>query len=264
MAFRNRIRNRAGTTSAALPPGYAQSMNRSLTLFAILACGPTIAAAEKPGEPILLFNGRNFEGWVMTDGSPVNDGWEVVDGEIHLKPFDGTRAGSIRTIETFGSFELDFEWRVAPGGNSGVKYLAREAKSRFGRNFYGCEYQLLDDKGHKNGRKPLTSAGSLYGLYPPDPAAKQLRPIGEFNRSRIIVDGDRVEHWLNGKKIIEAVIGSDDWEARFRKSKVADVADFARQPGSILLQEHLSEAWFRNIRLTPRPHRDREPAETTP
>lgn len=226
-------------------------MIRSVAIFVCLARGAALATAGESGESIRLFNGTNFDGWVMTDGSPVNDGWEVVDGEIHLKPFDGTRFGSIRTKETYGSFELEFEWRVAAGGNSGVKYRAREADSRFGRNFYGCEYQLLDDAGHKNGRKPITSAGALYGLYPPDAAAKKLRPVGEFNRSRIVVDGSRVEHWLNGQKIVEAVIGSGDWDARVRKSKVADVADFARQPGSILLQEHLSEAWFRNIRLTP-------------
>lgn len=227
-------------------------MIRSVALFVGLACGAALAVAGESGESIRLFNGTNFDGWVMTDGSPVNDGWEVVDGEIHLKPFDGTRFGSIRTTEIYGSFELEFEWRVAAGGNSGVKYRAREADSRFGRNVYGCEYQLLDDKGHKNGRKPITSAGALYGLYPPDVAAKELRPTGNFNHSKIIVDGDRIEHWLNGKKIMEAVIGSDEWDARVRKSKVCDIADFARKPGSILLQEHLSEAWFRNLRLTPR------------
>lgn len=208
------------------------------------------SVAPKGRSEISLFNGRNFDGWVMTDGSPVNDHWEVIDGTIHLKPHAGSRAGSIRTIEAFECFELEFEWRVGIGGNSGVKYLAKEAESPFGRHLFGCEYQLLDDVGHKNGRTPAKTAGSLYDLYPADPAAKELRPAGEFNHARVVCKDGRIEHWLNGKKVVEAVIGSDDWEARRRRSKLAEVTDFARGPGVILLQEHLSEAWFRNLRLT--------------
>lgn len=201
------------------------------------------------GGALSLFNGRNFDGWVMTDGSPVNDEWEVIDGMIHLKPHTGTRAGSICTTETFECFDLEFEWRVAAGGNSGVKYLAKEANSPGGRHFFGCEYQLLDDAGHKNGRTPTKTAGSLYDLYPADPIAKQLRPAGEFNHSKIVCNNGRIEHWLNGKKVVEAVIGSDDWEARRRDSKLGKIAGFADGPGVILLQEHLSEVWFRNLRL---------------
>jgi len=220
------------------------------TILAAAAALTAMLAAA--GEPVLLFNGKNFDGWVTTDGKPVNDGWEVVDGVIHLKS-QKARAGSIRTTRTFDSFELEFEWRVAPGGNSGVKYMARELDSPFGRHFLGCEYQLLDDAGHTNGRTPLTTAGSLYGLYPPDSAQKHLRPLGEFNQARIVVDHGRIEHWLNGKRIVAAVIGSEDWEKRFAETKLAGVTGFARAPGVILLQEHLSEAWFRNLRLTPLP-----------
>ena len=197
-----------------------------------------------------LFNGRNFDGWVMADGSPVNNEWEVIDGAIHLKPYTGRRAGSICTTETFECFELKFDWRIAAGGNSGVKYLVREADSPFGRHFFGCEYQLLDDTGHKNGRIPTKTAGSLYDLYPADPAGKVLRPAGEFNQGRIVCVNGRIEHWLNGKKVVDAVIGSNDWEDRRRQSKFADIAGLAEGPGMILLQEHLSEAWFRNLRLT--------------
>jgi hypothetical protein len=199
---------------------------------------------------LALFNGRNFDGWVMADGSPVTHGWEVVDGMIHLKPHAGRRAGSIRTTETFEDFSLDFEWRLAPGGNSGVKYLVRETDSPFGRQFLGCEYQLLDDAGHQNGRTPTKTAGSLYDLYPADPSAKQLRPAGEFNWSRIVRRDGRIEHWLNGNKVVDAVVGSADWESRRQRSKLAFVADLGQGSGAIMLQEHLAEAWFRNLRLT--------------
>ncbi len=208
--------------------------------------------ADADAATIILFDGKTFDGWVMMDGGPVNDGWEVVDGAIHLKA-GRARAGSIRTVEPFDNFVLEFEWRVAAGGNSGVKYRLKEAESEFGRHFFGCEYQLLDDARHKNGKNPLTTAGSLYGLYAPDRQAKRLRPLDEFNDGKIVVRGNHIEHWLNGKKIVEATIGNDEWEARVRKSKVGSVKDFAREEGFILLQEHLSEAWFRNLRLTPLP-----------
>jgi hypothetical protein len=180
-----------------------------LAALVTLCWNPLRAEPPADGDAIPLFDGRSFAGWVMTDGSPVNDGWEVVDGMIHLKPVAGPRPGSIRTTAVFENFELEFEWWVAAGGNSGVKYRAREADSPFGRHFFGCEYQLLDDAGHKNGRTPEKTAGSLYGLYPADPVAKQLRPEGEFNQGKIVCDDGRIEHWLNGRKVVEAVIGSD-------------------------------------------------------
>lgn len=203
-------------------------------------------------EPQTLFDGKTLNGWVTLNDKPVTSGWEVVDGAIHIK-LGEERSGYIKTTRTFKNFDLEFEWRVAEGGNSGVKYLAKESDSDRGRRYYGCEYQLLDDRKHKNGRTPTKTAGSLYDLYAPVTDQKRLKPPGEFNHSRIVVDNGCIEHWLNGRKIVEATLGSEDWRARFKKSKVSSVKDFAVGPGAILLQEHLSEAWFRNIRITPLP-----------
>ena len=200
-------------------------------------------------ETISLFDGETLNGWVTLDGEPVTSGWEVVDGAIHVV-ISEERSGHIKTTRTFENFELEFEWRVAEGGNSGVKYLTKESDSDRGRAYYGCEYQLLDDAKHKNGRTATKTAGSLYDLYAPDDAQKRLNPISDFNHSKIILNNGRIEHWLNGKKIVEATIGSEDWQARVAKSKVSSVKDFATGPGVILLQEHLSEAWFKNIRIT--------------
>ena len=207
-------------------------------------------------ETISLFDGKTLNGWVTLDGKPVTRGWEVVDGTIHAK-VEKQRAGYIKTTRSFENFKLEFEWRVAEGGNSGVKYLAKQSESDRGLGYYGCEFQLLDDEKHKNGRTPQKTAGALYGLYAPRAEQKQLKPIGEFNHSKIVVDHGRIEHWLNGKKILEATIGSPEWLARVQTSKVKNVKDFAKGPGVILLQEHLSEAWFKNIRIrtidTPKP-----------
>lgn len=217
-------------------------------LIALAVLGSPAYAADEPFIP--LFDGQSFGGWVTLDDKPVGKGWEVVDGAIHLRA-EKERAGSIKTTRTFENFELEFEWRIAAGGNSGVKYLAKESDSDLGRGYYGCEYQLLDDQKHKNGKTPNKTAGSLYDLYAPDDKQKQLKPIDEFNHSKVVVDHGRIEHWLNGKKILEATIGSKDWQAKVQASKLSSVQDFANGPGAIMLQEHLSEAWFKNIRIRP-------------
>jgi len=218
-------------------------------LFAalIISCTASFTAGE---ETISLFDGETLNGWVTLDDKPVTQGWEVVDGTIHIQ-VQKQRAGYIKTTRTFENFKLEFEWRVAKGGNSGVKYLAKESDSNRGRRYYGCEFQLLDDQGHKNGRTPSKTAGALYDLYAPNAEQKQLKPVDEFNHSMIVVDHGHIEHWLNGKKIVEATIGSDEWKTRVQQSKLKSVKDFANGPGVILLQEHLSEAWFKNIRITP-------------
>ena len=219
----------------------------ALLFAAGLLFARTNAIAE---EKISLFDGETLEGWVTLDDKPVTKGWRVDNGTIHLE-HGKERAGYIKTKRTFENFELEFEWRIAKGGNSGVKYLAKNSESNRGWRYYGCEFQLLDDEQHKNGRKPLTSAGALYGLYAPAADQKQLKPIGEFNHGRIVVDNGHVEHWLNGRKIVEATIGSDDWQKRVKKSKVSSVKDFASGPGVILLQDHRSDVWFRNICIKP-------------
>lgn len=226
---------------------FGSSPNMSRCLIAVLLCtlSSSVTTAE---ETISLFDGKTLNGWVTLDDQPVTQGWEVVDGVIHLK-VEKERAGYIKTTRTFENFELEFDWRVAEGGNSGVKYLAKQSQSDRGFGYYGCEFQLLDDMKHKNGRTPHKTAGSLYDLYAPVADQKQLNPIDEFNHSKIVVDNGRLEHWLNGKKIVEATIGSQDWQSRVDQSKVSSVKDFANGPGVILLQEHLSEAWFKNIRI---------------
>jgi hypothetical protein len=223
---------------------------RCLLAFLLVLILGTAAVGEESF--VSLFDGKTFDGWVTLNDKPVGSGWEVVDGAMHLKAAK-KRPGSIKTVRSFENFVLEFDWRIAEGGNSGVKYLAKKSPSNFGTRFFGCEFQLLDDKRHKNGRTPRKTAGALYDLYAPDPAQKQLKPVGEFNHSKVVVDNGRIEHWLNGKRIVEATLGSEDWQARVRKSKLSSVKNFADGPGVILLQEHLSEVWFKNLRIKPLP-----------
>lgn len=201
------------------------------------------ASADKPSkakETIALFDGKTLHGWSTLNGDPVTKGWEVQDGMLHRI----NRGGHILTEQEFGNFELEFEWKIAKRGNSGVKYRLK----KFGRQWLGCEYQLYDDRG-----KPGTtqSTGALYALYAP-PKDKPLKPVGEFNTSRILVNDQRVEHWLNGEKIVDAEIGSEDWVNRVARSKFHKYDGFAKTARSkLMLQDHGSEVWFRKITLRP-------------
>ena len=214
-------------------------------VFTLMAS--SVSAAEH-GE-LDPFDCRSLNGWMMNDGKPVTKGWECVDGMIHLKPAD-RRVGDILTRREFNDFRLSFEWRIAPGGNSGLKYRVRSysligsAKKRV----RGLEYQILDDVGYRI--QPVlgnVSTGSLYALYPPN-EAKRLLPVGEFNQSTIVVQNNHVEHWLNGQRIISATIGSRDWLRRVKNSKFNDVKDFGLNPtGRIMLTDHGGEVWYRHF-----------------
>jgi hypothetical protein len=198
------------------------------------------SASFADGPAAGLFDGQTLSGWTTTDGKPITRGWEVVDGVIHLKK-EENRAGHIVTEREFGDFRLSFEWAIAEGGNSGLKYRVR----KFDGRVLGCEYQIYDDGGRQ--LSPKQSAGSLYALYEPN-EAKHLNPAGEFNSAQIIVRGDTIEHWLNGHKILTATVGDEDWKRRIAESKFSDVEGFGRNRlGKIMLTDHGSEVWYRNF-----------------
>jgi hypothetical protein len=206
----------------------------------------TLSPFEREAGWELLFDGRSLAGWHrfgQPDAPRAEGGWEVVDGCLHLPA--GGKGGDLATDRSFGDFELELEWRVAPGANSGVKY--RVAETEGAGYMLGPEFQVLDDERHPDGKAPITSAGSLYAVMVPE--GKALRPVGEFNRSRIVARGDRIEHWLNGLRVVETTIGSPAWEQRKAASKFASVEGFAIGRGVIGLQDHGDEVWFRSIRL---------------
>ena len=131
------------------------------------------AVAQSDAQP--LFDGKTLNGWTTLDGKPVRAGWEVVDGMIHLKP-SAKPTGHIVTEREYGDLDLSFEWKIAQGGNSGLKYRVRQYDGKT----LGCEYQIIDDSKYRKGVEPRTSAGALYGLFEPN-RQKHLNPSGEFN-----------------------------------------------------------------------------------
>ncbi|HET6246464.1 MAG TPA: DUF1080 domain-containing protein [Tepidisphaeraceae bacterium] len=203
---------------------------------------PSLTAAEKQAGWKLLFDGVSTDGWhgLGVDAFP-KDEWEVTNGCLHC--LGGKKSDDLRTNDKHENFELYFEWMVPKlNGNSGLKYRVQE--TRGGTFAFGCEYQCMYDP-DATGKD---ASGSLYDVLPP--VGKKLQPLGEFNQSRIIIQGNHVEHWLNGVKVVEYEFGSDSFKEAVAKSKFKSSKTWAKDPnGYITLQDHHDEVWFRNLKI---------------
>jgi hypothetical protein len=210
----------------------------------------------------LLFDGTTLRGWrglgrdtVPTAHWTVEDGAirKIASGQVPLAP-DGQplAGGDLMTQATYGDFELTFDWKVSPGANSGIKYNVSEELSTTLEPRYaakGFEYQVLDDDRHPDGKLATHRAGALYDLVAPN-ERKRLRPVGEWNRSRILVRGTHGEHWLNGEKVVEYDLGSPAFDSALAASKYRSIPWFAeRRRGHIVLQDHNDAVWFRSLKL---------------
>lgn len=222
----------------------------------------TLTDGERAAGWRLLFDGRTFKGWrgLGYDSVPTAH-WKIEAGAIKKiasgnvpKLADGQPAqgGDLMTVDTFADFELSWEWKVTPGANSGVKYNVSEELSMAqapNHAALGFEYQMLDDDRHVDGHLPNHRAGALYDLIAPN-AQKHLRPVGEWNESKVVFRGTHGEHWLNGKKIVEFEVGSAHLDSLLAVSKFRSIAGFAtRRKGHIVLQDHGDEVYFRNIKV---------------
>ena len=216
------------------------------TLLILVGCSfvQVRKQSANQGEEIVLLNSSDLDQWRGYKQDAIGKGWKVEDGILKI---DGSGGGDIVTKEAFKNFVFTFDWAVTPGANSGIMYkvsLGDDAPY-----FTGPEYQILDDSKHADGRNSLTSAAALYGLYSSDDS--ELAKVGEWNTGKIVIDGDKVQHWLNGKLVVEAEIGSDDWKQRLNKSKFKDWNKFAvNDQGHIALQDHGYEVWYRNLKIT--------------
>lgn len=211
-----------------------------------------LSESEKGQGYKLLFDGKTNAGWksVKSDEFPQN-GWEIKDGVLSVLSEDESkeRGGDIETIEKFKAFELLFDFNITPGANSGVKYgLGNNGPS------IGLEYQILDDNLHPDAKQGAAGNRTLASLYDLIPAEKENRFInkpGEWNRGRIIVFPDnRVEHWLNGRKVVEYKRGNNIFKALVARSKFANFENFGMaEKTSIMLQDHGNTVHFRSIKI---------------
>ena len=233
-------------------------MNQSMKTFAYLTTATFLAlqftafAEPKPNQLTaeeqvagwkLLFDGKTLNGWRgFKKKEPPKQGWVIEDGS--LKKVGGIQGGDIVSEEQFTDFELSWEWRMPGRANNGIKYFITEQRS----SAIGHEYQMIDDSVVKS---PLQKTASFYDVLPPK-SETGLKPPMEWNTSRVIVRGNQVEHWLNGNKVLEYELGSEQVLAAVAKSKFKDVSGFGTKiTGHILLTDHKDEASFRNIKIRP-------------
>lgn len=216
---------------------------------------------EKEEGWIQLFDGKSFRGWRGIGSDKAPDGWVIENGAIKIMPktnwprqADGQPilGADLITVDTFENFELVWEWKIGPGGNSGVKYNVSEELS-LAYPPKGCalgfEYQMIDDTNLPGQEANKNSTGALYDLVPPG-KKKLLQPVEKYNTSCIVMNGKHGEHWLNGEKVLEFDLETDHFKMLIQNSKFQTIPGFSeKRKGHIVLQDHAETAWFRNIKI---------------
>lgn len=201
---------------------------------------------EKKEGYMLLFNGKNTNGWHRYNNTTAG-AWKVVNGALQLDTANHTDRGDLITDKEFENFELKLEWRIARGGNSGIIFPVHEDKQYAYTFLTGMEMQVLDDKEAEDNKKENHLAGSLYDMIAPMHHAK---PAGEWNAVTIRKENGHITFWLNGQKVVEVQMGSEEWKDLIAKSKFKNWKDFAAYPkGHIALQDHGAEVAYRDIRI---------------
>jgi hypothetical protein len=241
-------------------PFSGESMHRRLALavfaaaFTLASCASSNGTAKmQPMNSLtaeqardgwkLLFDGKSTAGWRNYRSTSISPGWTVENGTLVKS---GENAGDIVTLDQYASFDLVLDWKISEGGNSGILYRATEENDYIWQS--APEMQILDDARHADGKSPLTSAGSNFALH--EAPRGIVHPAGEWNTARVLVNGNHVEHWLNGTKLLEYELGSDDWKARVAGSKFATMPRYGMAArGYIGLQDHGDRVEFRNIRI---------------
>ena len=217
-----------------------------MTKMLVAAGIAVMLAANTPQNPKpwrVLFDGKSLDAWRGYRSDTIPSGWQIVNGALSKE----TQTGDIMSKEQFGDFELELEWKIGEAGNSGIFYRATE---EYNRVYWSApEYQLLDDIKGADNKSRLTCAGAAYALYPSP--ADHLKPVGEWNTTRIIAKGAHVEHWLNGVKLLEYELWSADWDKKVKESKFKDWPNFGRASrGHVAIQgDHAGVLAFRLIRI---------------
>ncbi len=215
------------------------------TLSSYVAPAPDVA---REGKWETLFDGKSFDQWKKWKGGPIT-GWKIEDGAMVL---EDPKGGDLLTKKEYGDFELELEWKISEGGNSGIMYHVREGDDYCCPYTTGPEIQVLDDERHpdaKAGKAGNRKAGSFYDMIPPT-SFDAVKPAGEWNKARVVIKDGQGESWLNGKKVVDFPTKGPKWDAMVANSKFKSWKDFGKfDTGSIALQDHGNKVWYRNIRV---------------
>lgn len=212
-----------------------------------------LTAAEKAAGWRLLFDGRSTAGWHGYN-TQATKSWTIEDCALKTVGTEGNygsdRRADLVTDAEYTSFELSLDWKATRGGNSGVMYGVVEAPRYQTAWMTGPEYQLVDDVGFPQKLASDRQAGANYSMHAPDESQKVLQPVGAWNTTRIVVNGAHVEHWLNGKKILEFERWTPEWNALRDSGKWRRAPDYGKaKTGRIAIQDHGSIFWFRNVKI---------------
>jgi hypothetical protein len=229
-------------TMTRVAVGTVLALIAGVSLMSAQSATNTLTSAEKAEGWQLLFDGTSLNGWRAFKSPTPPAGWKAMNGELVRQ--DG--GGDLMTVDQFGDFELRLEWKLSKDGNSGIMFRVTDQGAQTYET--GPEFQILDNAGHKDGKQPMTSAGSNYAMHAP--ARDVTKPIGEWNDVRLIVRGAHVEHWMNGVKLLEYELWSEDWDKPLKASKFAKMPGYGRaKRGHLVLQDHGNLVWYRNIRI---------------
>ena len=224
-----------------------------LAFFALSCSGNrgAMSSNTQPGKETLLFDGKTLNGWHAYNKTGPIKNWIIEDGVlVCLGKAQGDVGGDIVTDAEYANFEFSWEWKLNTGGNSGVMYHVVEDPKYPGPYETGPEYQMIDDSGHPDGLKGGShTTASIYDIKEPIPG-KLVKPAGEWNSSKIVVQDGKIQHWLNGALASEADTTTPEWKEMIAKSKFKNKEGFAPGQGKIMLTEHGDETWFRNIRIS--------------
>jgi hypothetical protein len=229
--------------------GYAALAAVAALIASAMTVSPAANEAAQQDGWTNLFDGKTLSGWrgyKQADAGKTR--WKVQDGMLTVDPGDGSDTRGARdliTTGTYDNFELAFEWKITPGGNSGVKYFVLEDRD----SAIGHEYQIIDDEKHADAK--IGSHRQTAAFYDVLPAANRpIKAAGEFNQSRVVVNGRNVEHYLNGTRVLQYQLSSPSLQAAIDKSKFKGIERFGKpQKGHILLQDHGDRVWYRSVRI---------------
>jgi hypothetical protein len=212
----------------------------------------TLTNQEKQEGWVLLFDGQSLDSWKVFNKQSEPDGWKIEDGTLAFTGKDNKKTNeksNLITKDQYEDFELALDWKISEGGNSGIMFHVVE-NAKYPEPYHtGPEMQILDDERHPDAKQNNNKriAGSNYDLYTPSAKAN---PAGEWNSIRLRVENGKVEHYMNGKKVVEYQLGSDQWKEDVKNSKFVTFPDYGTAgKGHIAFQDHDDKVWFRNIKI---------------